>query len=69
MALRQASFSPLMEVGFGDELRELKDRWANTDENQRCSVFDAALAKAIRSRRRRNHSTTGLTTAHFNATW
>lgn len=46
-AALEASFSLLMEVGFGDELRELKDRWANTDENQRCKAFDAALAKAI----------------------
>jgi formylglycine-generating enzyme required for sulfatase activity len=45
-AALEAGFSLLAEVGFGDELRALRTRWAKTEERQRKQAFERAWQRA-----------------------
>jgi hypothetical protein len=45
-AALEAGIGLLAEVGFGDALRDLKDRLTNTSERQRREAFERAFTRA-----------------------
>lgn len=48
-AALEAGLGLLVEIGVGDELRELRKRWAKTEERKRRKAFAAAWERAVQA--------------------